>query len=117
MYLEIEENPNCEATPLQVFQTLSPARRVQQMKLHREGRQVLCWVTGIDKGGAFCPVYAQKVSDSGGGVSMLVYGGAWGIRFKPVDREQDPWDFSDSHQWGEPYKFYGDETDLIYDER
>ena len=114
MYLEIEENPNCGATPLQVFHTLSGPRLVKQMRLHRQEREQLCWVTGIEAGGALCPAWAQTVSDSGGGVSVLIYGGGWGIRFKPVGQEKDPWDFNDPHQWGEPYKFYGDTKDLVY---
>ena len=114
MYLEVEENPNCEATPLQVFGELSPARRIQKIWLDREGQKTPCWVTGIDKGGVPCPAYVQKVQDSGSGVSFLIYGGAWGIRFKPASYEKEPWDLKNSHQWGEPYKFYGDEKDLVY---
>lgn len=37
MYLEVEENPNCEGTPLQVFEALSPPRRLQKMKLQGFG--------------------------------------------------------------------------------
>ena len=116
MYLEIEENPNCEGTPLQLFQTLSPPRAVKQMWLYRDGKRLLCEVSGVERSGNFCPSYAQKVSDSGGGVSILIYGGAWGIRFKPLAHEKDPWDFNDPRQWGEPYKFYGEERDLVYAE-
>ena len=86
------------------------------MRLHREGKEFLCWVTGMEKGGKPCHATAQKVSDSGGGVSILIYGGAWGLRFKPVGDEKHPWDLNDPRQWGEPYKFYGDEKDLVYEE-
>ena len=84
------------------------------MRIHRKEGELLCWVTGMETDGIPCRATAQKVSDSGGGVSVLIYGGAWGIRFKPVDHEEDPWDFNNPHQWGEPYKFYGDESDLVY---
>lgn len=114
MYLEVEENPNCEATPLQVFGELSPPRPVRQMWLDRDGKRALCGITGIERGGAPCPAYAQKVQDSGAGVSFLIYGGAWGIRFKPVEYEKEPWDLTNSRQWGEPYKFYGEEKDFVY---
>ena len=84
------------------------------MKVYQDGKPTLYWVTGIEEGGTPCPAYAQKVSDSGGGSSLLIYGGLWGIRFKPVEDEQNRWDFGDSRQWGEPYKFYADERDLVY---
>ena len=86
------------------------------MRIHREGEAILYWVTGIESNGIPCPATAQKVSDSGGGVSVLIYGGAWGIRFKPVGFEEEPWDLNNPDQWGEPYKFYGDETDLVYED-
>ena len=114
MYLEIEENPNCEATPLQLFEALSPPKPVEQMWLERDGERVLCSVTGIEKGGDPCPAYAVKVSDSGSGFSFLIYGGSWGLRFKPAAYEKEPWDLTNPHQWGEPYKFYGNEMDLVY---
>ena len=114
MYLEIEENPNCEGQPLQAFQTLSPARPVCQMRVTRGSEELFCWVTGVEAGGTFCPARAQKVSDSGGGVSVLIYGGSWGLRVKPVEHPEAPWDFSDPRQWGEPFKFYGNEKDLVY---
>ncbi len=115
MYLEIEENPNCEESPLQVFEELSPPRLVKQMWLTVEGKGKLFWVAGIEKGGAISPAYAQKVSDSGGGISVIISGGGWGIRFKPVEYESELWDFKNTHQWGEPYKFYGNEKDLVYE--
>ena len=115
MYLEIEENPNCEATPLQLFEALSPPRAVEKMWLEKEGERALYWVTGVEEGTP-CPAYAVKVSDSGSGSSFLIYGGNWGIRFKPVAFEKEPWDLTNSRQWGEPYKFYGNESDLVYAE-
>ena len=105
MFLEIEENPNCFASPLQVFDALSPPKPALKMRLEREGETILCWVTGIEKGGAPCLAYAVKVSDSGSGFSFLIYGGSWGLRFKPVQFEQEPWDLANLNQWGEPYKF------------
>jgi len=114
MHIEVVENPNCGESPLQVFQELSPPKVVQQIRLTMEESPVWCWVTGIDKGGSVCAAWAQKVSDSGAGVSILIYGGEWGIRFKRIDQGDEPWDLSNSRQWGEPYLFYGDEGDLKY---
>ncbi|MBI4549480.1 MAG: hypothetical protein HY714_00940 [Candidatus Omnitrophica bacterium] len=113
--LEILDNPNCSGTDYQVFQEVGPARPLKKMRLSREGRESWYWVTGYGEDSRICPAYAQRVADSGGGTSFLVYGGAWGIRFKPEDHASEPWDLSSSHQWGEPFKFYGDESDLVYE--
>ena len=115
MYIEVEENPNCQEMPGQVFEELSSHRVVKQMWLMIDGKRVLCWIASVEKGGAISKALAQKVSDSGAGISILVYGGGWGIRFKPVEYEKESWDFSNPHQWGEPYLFYGDEKDLVYE--
>ena len=69
---------------------------------------------GVEKGGKFSAALTQKVTDSGSGSSILIYGGEWGVRFNPVSYEDEPWDLGNPHQWGEPYKFYATEQDLIY---
>ncbi len=86
------------------------------MKLQIEGRERICWVTGVSEKGVFHTAYAQKVADSGGGVSFLIFGGKWGIRFKPDEFPQEPWNLNNPHQWGEPFKFYGEEKDIVYAE-
>ncbi len=114
MHLEVEENPNCEPSALQVFQELGPPKALKKIRLEVEGKPTLCWVAGIDKDSKLCVAWAQKVADSGAGVSTLVYGGRWGVRFKPVTHEKEPWDLQNPNQWGEPYLFYGDEKGLVY---
>ena len=34
--------------------------------------------------GSLCPAYYVPATDSGSGVAYLVFGGDWGIRFKPL---------------------------------
>lgn len=112
--IEVPTNPNCEGTEYQVFQEVADARPIERMRLIVNGKEKLCWVTGLDENGKVCPAYAQRVADSGGGISFLIFGGKWGIRFKPDEFRDEPWDLNNQHQWGEPFKFYGDEGDIIY---
>ena len=114
--LEVTPNPNCEGIDYQVFQEMGPPRKVRMMKLEREGKERLFWVTGIEEEGKICPAYAQEVADSGGGVTFLVFGGRWGLRFKPEELAQEPWDLANPSQWGEPFKFYGVEQDIVFEE-
>lgn len=114
--IEVGTNPNCGGCDYQVFQEMGPARSIKKMRLSQGGREKLFWVTGMDEEGKPCSAFAQRVADSGGGVSFLVFGGKWGIRFKPEDRYQEPWDVQNPAQWGEPFKFYGEEADIFYEE-
>jgi hypothetical protein len=60
-----------------------------------------------------CPAYALVVEDSGAGLAHLVYGGIYGLRFKPVDAEQS-WSLESPHQWGETHLSLSSERDLRY---
>ena len=55
------------------------------------------------------------VSDSGQAVAHLVYGGDWGIRFRPDD-SGEPWSVDSADQWGEPYLILTQEGDIILDD-
>ena len=44
---------------------------------------------------------AAKVSDSGDGVVVLVYGGDEGLRLRPSGSSSE-WSLDDAEQWGEP---------------
>ena len=116
MEIEIEPNPNCDPTDYHVYLETSGWRTISQMRLEKNGKEIVCYVCGVDPGGKFIPAKVCQVADSGGGTVFLVYGGKWGLRFKPEDYAHEPWDFSNTRQWGEPYKYYGDEADLIYGE-
>jgi hypothetical protein len=103
-----------------VYQTLDPLRPVVRMRVARAlpaGRQaageVWCWVTGVDPEGRWVPAQACKITDSGAGVAYLVTGGGWGLRFAPGEGSPR-WDLHDPAQWGEPYKIYGEPTDLAF---
>ena len=102
MYLEIPENPNCDALDGQVFQCRSAARVVTQVRWNREGRQQWCEVTGFNEDGRLSPAVACEIDDSGDGTCYLVTGGAWGLRLKFASAAQ-PWSLENSDQWGEPF--------------
>jgi hypothetical protein len=53
------------------------------------------------------------VEDSGSGVAHVVYGGLYGLRFRPIDRD-DPWDLGSQYQWGEAYLLLASDRDLRY---
>ncbi len=116
MEIEIEASPNCEGTDFQVFSEIGPLRILHQMRIQKNGKEMICHVCGVEPGGKFVQAKVCPVADSGGGCVYFVYGGKWGLRFKPEDFSHEPWDLSNPHQWGEPYKYYGDEADLIYGE-
>jgi len=115
LFITIEPNPNCDPAEGMVYQTLEPPRPVARMRVTRDGRETWYWVTGVDPQGRWVPARACKITDSGAGVAYLVTGGGWGLRFAPG--EPSPrWDLKDLTQWGEPYKIYGEPTDLAFDE-
>ena len=116
MEIEIESNPNCEGTDFQIFLELTPWRTVNRMRLARGGKEIVCLVGGVEPSGKIVEAKVCQVADSGGGAVFLVYGGKWGLRFKPEDYGHEPWDLANPHQWGEPYKYYGSEEDIIYGE-
>ncbi len=116
MYFEVEENPNCSENLSMRFKELGPARSVKQVRIsdQPDGRD-LCWVTGWqdDPAQPACPVYAQKVEESGQGMAYLVYGGNWGIRLRPVGMEEE-WDLESPNQWGEPFLLLASSRNIIY---
>ena len=117
IFLEVEENDNCEYMPLQVYEAHSDPEPVFEVYLEEPGRPPGTYsVTGwsSDGGGTPCPAMYAPVSDSGQAVVHLVYGGDWGIRFKPSDSDE-PWDPGSADQWGEPYIMLTQAGDVILD--
>ncbi len=103
--VEVEENRNCPYSPLQVFETLGEVRTAREVRLAGTGgadapQGVVGWSSA--KGGSPCPVRYVEVSDSGGGASLLMLGGDFGIRIRQAD-SPGPWDLADGAQWGEAY--------------
>jgi len=98
-----------------VFRELEPRRSIKQIKIFDDSGERLCEVTGLEEEGKPCPAYAQKVEDSGDGIAYCIYGGAWGLRFKPAASAAH-WDLKDPEQWGEAYKVYADPADIVFAE-
>lgn len=116
MYLEVESNPNCETSLFARFKEMDIARRVIQVRSYEHNpRGEWYWITGWsdDPAHPCCAAFAQRVEDSGAGITYLVYGGLWGLRLKPVDSSED-WDLDSMHQWGEPYLSLADPGDLRF---
>ena len=117
IYLEIEENANCEYMPLQVYEAKADPIRVRRARLFEPDRppgvyQVTGWSSEGE--GTPCPARYVPVSDSGQAVAHLVYGGDWGVRLKPADGDEE-WDIDSPNQWGEPYLVFTDEADVLLD--
>lgn len=110
MVLDLEDNPNCDSPGMMRFREVGPARTVNRMKIYdNEAAGEWIFITGLSDQGP-CQAYARPVEDSGAGVSILLYGGNWGIRFKRS--ESEPWDLSAAGQWGAAYLLLGDPSDL-----
>ena len=115
IYLEVEENANCEYMPLLVYEALGEPVPIFMVRLADPDRphgayQVTGWSSEGD--GTPCPANYAPVSDSGQAVVHLVYGGDWGIRLKPGG-SAEPWSIDSSDQFGEPYLMLTDEADVI----
>ena len=113
VYIQIPENPNCQALDGQVFQCRTPARRVTQVRMENEE---WCDITGIDETGNPCAATACLIEDSGEGACYLVVGGAWGLRLKRGGGAA--WALEDREQWGEAFLILGgDGADLQFQEK
>ncbi len=113
IHIEIEESPNSAASEQFVFNELGRPRRVSALRVDVGGREALCDVTGVGRGGEWVPAVGVKVADSSDGHAFLIHGGEWGIRLKP--RGAGAWDLKAKDQWGEPFKVYGSEDDIVYE--
>ena len=118
MIVEVESNENCEDSVFARFKEIGPARSINQVKLYdRNPAGEWYWVTGWseDQQAPVCPAYAQLVEDSGSGLTYLVYGGTYGLRFKPINIEE-AWSLESPLQWGEAYLSLASDRDLRYAE-
>jgi len=114
--VEVESNENCEISFFARFKEAGPVRPVLQVRLYdRNPTGEWYWVTGWNDNpqAPVCPAYAQLVEDSGAGLTHLVYGGIFGLRFKPLDMDE-PWSLESPRQWGEAYLSLADNRDLRY---
>ncbi|MCI0427273.1 MAG: hypothetical protein L0Z46_04590 [Nitrospiraceae bacterium] len=116
MIVEVESNANCEDSVFARFKEAGPVRPVLQVRLYdRNPSGAWYWVTGWseDQQAPACPAYAQLVEDSGSGLTYLVYGGIYGLRFKPINIE-GAWSLESPLQWGEAYLSLASDRDLRY---
>jgi hypothetical protein len=114
--VEVETSDNCEAGLFARFKDAGHPRQVIQVRLHEHNPAgEWYWVTGWSDDGETpaCPAYAQLVEDSGSGLAHLVYGGIYGLRFKPVAIDES-WSLTSPHQWGETHLSLASDRDLRY---
>ena len=114
MDVEVSVNPNCQGSEQFVFNTLGEPRPVCGLYVREDGGDAECEVIGVDTGGRFVPAHAVKIADSGAGYAYLIYGGRWGLRIRPARFKGESWDLANPREWGEPFKIYGEESDIIY---
>lgn len=118
IYLEVDDNDNCEYMPLMLYEAHADAAPVSRVVLDEPGRppgvyQVTGWSSEGD--GTPCSAMYAPVSDSGQAVVHLVFGGDWGIRMKPDESTAD-WSLDDPEQFGEPYIMLMDGSAVILDD-
>ncbi len=117
--VEVEENPNSHGLAMRVFPAWSSPRPVFQMRMDTaDAADVLHWVTGwsSEGGGTPCPALCVTVEDSGSSetvLSYLVYGGDWGVRFRPVGVDE-AWSLASPRQFGEPCLLLGKDPVLAW---
>ena len=116
MIIEVESNQNCESGFFGRFKESGPARPIVQVRLYDQTPSgEWYWVTGWsdDQNQPACPAYAQLVEDSGSGSAYVVFGGLYGLRFRPI-HINEPWTLASANQWGEAYLSLANERDLLY---
>lgn len=116
MIIEVESNENCQASFFARFKEIAAARPVVQVRLYdRNPAGEWYWVTGWSDHAATpaCQAYAQPVEDSGAGLAHVVFGGIFGLRFKPLD-VNEPWNLESRHQWGDTHLSLASDRDLRY---
>ena len=113
MQLEIEDNANTRGSDQFVFVEIGIPRELRAIRVEDRGVEVLYEVASVGADGRFGTAHAVKITDSGEGFAYLIYGFEWGIRLR-LEATAEPWDFTNPRQWGEPFKIYGNEEDLVY---
>lgn len=119
MFIEVESNPNCEQSVFIRFKEVAAPREVVTIRVYdRRPDGEWCWVTGWHDDDHFptCPAFGQQVEDSGAGLAIVIYGGIFGVRLKPVDLAED-WNVDSANQWGEPYLSLADLHDIQFADR
>ena len=114
LFLEVDPNPNTEASVSTVYKNISRPREVYCVKFHLKENEEPVQVTGWEaESGKPCPAYACSIEESGDGTALLIYGGTGGIRMKKLEDESD-WDVQSNKQWGESHLIYPKDSFIIY---
>lgn len=112
--VEVEHNENTYGVPLRIFSATAEPYQISHIKMDVRGQTGIPHsVTGWSSadGGSSCPAYCVSVEDSGAALSYLVFGGDWGLRFKPADSVQG-WGHGNEDQFGEPCLLLADLSDI-----
>ena len=112
IWVEVEESPNCAYSPAQTFEAKGNVAEADALLVpgvigHRGPHVAVGWSS--DSGGTPCPIQYVLVGDSGAGVSLLVKGGDYGIRLRPIGSDPE-WRTDAPGQWGEPYMLLDPES-------
>ncbi len=113
VWIDIEENDNCGYFPMQTFEKRGVERRAGGIVLEDVSNasgphEVVGWCDG-----APCDVRVVRISDSGAGESVLIYGGNNGIRLRPA-RSVLGWEIGAEGQFGEPYMLLASESGIRF---
>ncbi len=115
IYIEVEENDNCEYMSMQLYETRADPTPIAWVRLFEPGRpdgvyEVTGWSS--EGGGTPCPAMYVPVSDSGQAIAHLISGGD-GVFGCARRGSSADWDLVDEDQWGEPYLVLTDEDDVL----
>lgn len=112
MFLAIEESPNSPADE-RVFSESGDARVIDRLLIDDpKGVSTWCEAASVESG-AFGPARAVQVEDSSAGSAWLIFGGGWGVRFKPAGLDE-AWSLSDQRQWGAPFLVLDSATAIVF---
>ena len=102
-YIEVDvsEGPNSPLPVNRMFSAMEEPRPVSRVWTSRADGVDEWWEVVGWSGDGPSQGYAAAVEDSGEGAALLLYGGDWGIRLKPLG-STEPWDLENPDQWGEP---------------
>ena len=113
-HIDVEANDNTPMMAQQVYRNIGVPFPVSHVRIYEgEPGGTLCAITGWSSAnqGSETAAYAVPIEDSSEGRAILVYGGDWGIRLRPVESDA-PWSPDDPDQWGETHLVLASEDDL-----
>lgn len=130
IWVDVEENPNSEYLPMRVFETqgaetVARSIRVAEVSGGEGPHEIVGWSS--EGGGTPTDITYAPVTDSGAALSIIVVGGDYGIRLRPVGPEKsgpeisgpetggatDGWSLDDAGQRGEPYLLLPPDVEIL----